>query len=383
MKGVFAFSYVFLWALVVLEAIALREVLRSAVKYKRIITDIKRSTTVEEISWLRKGAPIPEFQAPLVDAPGFLTKSQLSGQTAILLFISTFADPSVYEKLSIAIHGMWHKTEGRLYILCNGTARTCRRLVNQHLVQEISEGQIPIALDNGGLIAESFKISGTPEAIELDEKLCVKRYGRPEVSNADSNGHHHHPPAEETPETLVVPPPEKALRHSRNQSSGAPCDWPDSMATTGAAFARVDTTVSCVMTRFRLRSAWSLIPFYLAFRRVRESSRKVDGLLKATFLIENLHTCYTMSLWKNECAIVEFGSVQAHVKAANSAFQPTWREDLRRAEIWSAQFRLWAVSAHNLNWEGLDLETVLADQWQKRERVARPDFQEEGETVNA
>ncbi len=147
--------------------------------------------------------------------------------------------------------------------------------------------------------------------------------------------------------------------------------WQDGSPMSGAGFARVDTTVACVLTRFRVRSCWSLIPFYLHFRRVRREARDVKGLLKAVFLIEDLHTCYTLSLWKNDEAIVNFGSVHAHVAAANSAFGPTYREDLRRAEIWSAQFRLWAVSCHNLNWEGLDLQTVLADQWDRREKVAR------------
>jgi hypothetical protein len=140
------------------------------------------------------------------------------------------------------------------------------------------------------------------------------------------------------------------------------CNWPDDRPYTGASFARVNTTVSCVLTRFRLRSAWSLIPFYLAFRRVRRDARDVAGLLQAAFLIEDMHTCYTMSLWNDDCAIVDFGGVRAHIFAANSAFGRTYREDLNRAEIWSAQFRLWAVSCHNLNWEGLDLQTVLADQ---------------------
>jgi hypothetical protein len=162
------------------------------------------------------------------------------------------------------------------------------------------------------------------------------------------------------------------MKHTVGGRDGKRCYWPDDRPYTGAAFARMDTTVSCILTRFRLRSAWSLIPFYLAFRRVRRSARDVTGLLQAVFLIEDLHTCYTMSLWKDDCAIVEFGTrVGAHITAANSAFSPTYRRDLNRAEIWSAQFRLWAVSSHNLNWEGLDLQAVLADQWARREEVAR------------
>jgi hypothetical protein len=289
---------------------------------------------------------------------------------------------------------MWHKMEGRLYVICKGTSESCRQLVNQHLVAEFSQGQIPVALDSDGQITESFRIQSTPQAIELDANSRVLRYGRPEANASliadEGNGHHVGPVSIErtvsSDSKSNEDHPRKAtqtIRHSRNQSSGQPCDWPDEYPSTGASFARVDTTVSCVMTRFRLRSIWSLIPFYLAFRRVRRASIRVDGLLKAVFLIENLHTCYTMSLWKNDCAIVEFGSVHAHVAAANSAFKPTWRSDLKRAEIWSAQFRLWAVSAHNLNWQGLNLETVLADQWHKRAYVAKGDFLSEEETLNA
>jgi hypothetical protein len=96
--------------------------------------------------------------------------------------------------------------------------------------------------------------------------------------------------------------------------------------------------------------------------------------LQALFLIENLHTCYTLSLWANDCAIVDFGQVRAHITAANSAFRPTYRQDLQRAEIWSAQFRLWAVSSHNLNWEEFDLRPILGAQWEKRELAEREEY---------
>jgi len=146
--------------------------------------------------------------------------------------------------------------------------------------------------------------------------------------------------------------------------------WPDDHPVTGASFARVDTTIACILTRFRLRSWWSLAPFYLAFRRIRNDTREIRGLLQAVFLLEDFHTCYTLSLWKDDYAITELGAVRSHIAAANSAFGPTYRQDLKRAEIWSAQFRLWAVSCHNLNWEGLDLQTALADQWERRQKWA-------------
>lgn len=396
MRGLFVFSYVLLWSLIVLQAILLREVLLKTVKYKRIATTIKPNSNVEELLWLRQGSPIPEFTAPLANTTGFLTNAQLKGRPAILLFLSTLEDSTLYQMLAPAIHALWHKVEGQLFVICRGTADSCRRLVKENIVTECTEDKIPVALDSDGEITASFRVQRTPQALELDADSRVLRYGQPEPSSAmsheGSNGHHHHriEPTSATQDASSATtskedsPPKvvnRTIRHSRTQSSGHPCDWPDDYPSTGAAFARMDTTVSCVMTRFRLRSVRSLIPFYLHFRKVRRASMKVDGLLKAVFLIENLHTCYTMSIWKNDCAIVEFGGVNAHVHAANSAFGPTWRNDLKRPEIWSAQFRLWAVSAHNLNWEGLDLQTVLADQWHKRAAVASGELQEE-ETVH-
>jgi hypothetical protein len=148
--------------------------------------------------------------------------------------------------------------------------------------------------------------------------------------------------------------------------------WPDKGQMTGASFARMDTTISCVLTRFRLRSRWSLIPFYIGFRRVRRAASDISGLLKAVFLVENLRTCYTLSFWKDDWSIVEFGTyVKEHVEEANSSFARTYRQDVNRSEIWSAQFRLWAVSCYNLNWEGFDLQPLLRDQWQRRSDIAR------------
>ena len=156
------------------------------------------------------------------------------------------------------------------------------------------------------------------------------------------------------------------MDHGSNHRS-----WPDDRPLSGASFARVDTTISCVLTRFHLRSSWSLIPFYLAFRRVRREAQAIAGLLHASFLVENRRTCYTLSLWKDEYSIVSFGSVRSHITAANSAFSGAYG---RQPEVWSAQFRMWAVSCHNLNWEGLDWQAHLADQWGRLEQAARSRF---------
>ena len=358
MRGFFVVSYVVLWMVVVLESLLLREVLRGTVKFKRL-----REELSSRKRWSPASMTAPDFTVPILQTGKSLTTSDLKDQLSMLVFISAAHTSPFYASLNFALRGMWNKVQGHIYLVCHGNEASCGQIAKDYALFEHTKDEVPILLDEDGKITAAFGITSTPQAVELDKDLRVRRRGQPvqdePIPESNGNG----TPRLNTPEVAI---PTKAEDD---------CNYPDSDPMSGASFARMDTKVSCLITRFQLRSVWFLIPFYLAFRRVRRSSMDVSGLLKAVFLIEDMHTCYTMSLWKNDCAIVDFGRVQAHVKAANSAFNPTWRKDKGRAEIWSAQFRLWAVSAHNLNWEGLDLETVIKDdQWSLRERVAKGEF---------
>src|SRR5205085_10656894 len=110
-------------------------------------------------------------------------------------------------------------------------------------------------------------------------------------------------------------------------------------------------------------SVWSLPFFYLAFRQIRRQAlATTPGLLKAVFLRENRRTCWILSIWTDDEAIVEFGGrVSSHVAHANWALLRVFRKVLQLPELWSVQWRLWAVS-NNLNWDGVDLRGVLAEQ---------------------
>jgi hypothetical protein len=126
----------------------------------------------------------------------------------------------------------------------------------------------------------------------------------------------------------------------------------------GTGYDVVDSTVSCLLTRFHVRSWWGLLRCYRAFRRIRRQARGTPGLLKAVFLVEDAHTCYTLSFWDGAAAIRAFNvQVREHTKAANLSIR-----DLRLgsdgAQLWSAQFRLSAVSPYNLNWQGLGREVL-------------------------
>src|SRR5687768_6881878 len=214
--------------MIVLQAILLREVLLKTVKYKRLATTIKPNSNVEELLWLRRGSPIPEFTAPLANTTGSLTNAQLKDRPAILLFLSTLEDSGVYQMLAPAVHTLWHKMEGQLFVICRGTADSCRRLVKEHLFTECTEN-ISVALDSDGEITASFKVQRTPQAIELDAHSRVLRYGQPEPSSMmtheGSNGHHHHneptsarqdissvsTPKEDSPPKVAT----RTIRHSR------------------------------------------------------------------------------------------------------------------------------------------------------------------------
>lgn len=135
--------------------------------------------------------------------------------------------------------------------------------------------------------------------------------------------------------------------------------WPADTPISGAGFERVDGTLTCVLTRFRVRSIWHLFRFYRLFRRVRREAREVGGLLHAAFLIEGPRTCYSFSLWEDEGAIVDFGSrVTSHVQVAGEAFGATFDRRLGVPQICSTQWRIEAAS-HNLEWRGLDLASRL------------------------
>ncbi len=123
----------------------------------------------------------------------------------------------------------------------------------------------------------------------------------------------------------------------------------------------VDVPIICVITRFCLRSVRYLLPTYLDYRRVvrQAEATQTPGLLRAVFLIENLTTCYSLSLWAGWDAIPQFGTnVPYHVDAARRVFGRVAFTPGRGPEVWSTKFRLSSVS-NNLNWADFDLRELI------------------------
>jgi hypothetical protein len=338
MSLLFATSYVLLLCVIAAEAVLIRGVLGKVIWFQNFFRD---SIPEPDSNTSQVLGSVPEFSLPSLETGLKITTDRLKGAASVLCFVSP-GSVSAYQNLLPALHAWWHGVEGHVYIVCHGTEEACK-----YFVAETARGfpLTKVICDQQGILAQSLGITEIPQAAELDADLKVRRYGRPENVEIDvHNG-----------------------AGKRGFDSNERAIWPENRPISGAGFARVDTPISCVLSRFELRSYWSVIPFYLAFRRIQKAARGIDGLMHAVLLFEGLRTCYTLSFWRDDWSIVEFGRVRAHIDAANSAFDSTYRDDLKRAEIWSAQFRLWAVSCHNMNWDQLDLQHALGDQWQRRE----------------
>ena len=361
MELFFKISFPILCVAVFLQAAVLQKIIEELARLLRIYNgrQTRRKLAFE------KEIPAPELLgSEILNLPG------LQGHRSMLVFVSSDDKSAAQKTLSAAIHAWYHETDGHVYLVCAGTEQQCGNIAVEVSVNLPHSSSVGLILDEDSSITKSCGVVSTPQAMELDEMAAIVRYGRPEETEGDSaNSSLASRMREVILQTNARDPnevpsfqfPDFGVHGVVRSSDGhSTCLWPDDRPDTGAAYARVETSVSCLLTRFRLRSLWALIPFYIAFRRVRRSAREVDGLINSSFLIENLHTCYTMSLWRDECSIVEFSSrVRTHIGAVRSAFGRTSQSALRRPEIWSAQFRLWAISEHNLQWRGLNLAASM------------------------
>lgn len=108
----------------------------------------------------------------------------------------------------------------------------------------------------------------------------------------------------------------------------------------------------CVLTRFELRHPIDLVRTYVDYRGVVRDARERVGseLIHAAFAIENLRTCYTISIWQSEQAIAEFGTDGSlHTAAAQRMFRRLARDHKGRQQLWSTRWEL-TTASHNLEW---------------------------------
>jgi hypothetical protein len=102
----------------------------------------------------------------------------------------------------------------------------------------------------------------------------------------------------------------------------------------------------CVVTRISFAS-WRSIPgAVLRFRRLRRIGRKmVPGLVDAHLQVRGNATLLFISLWRDELALVQFTTLEAHVNAVRWTIR-------KRGTVWSGVFRLAGTSSMSAPWLG-------------------------------
>jgi hypothetical protein len=165
-------SYALLWALVAVQTVVLLEVLRRTVRLKR---EIYESTPAEVKEERLAGGTRVDFAARDLTRGGVVRTDDLRGGPAALLFLTP--EPSgqkTPEWLLDTFVGLKAKSEGHLYVLCDGDAESCSALAQQ------TGPDVPVLLDERGEIRHRFLVASTPGAVMLDEEAGVSMYGRPE-----------------------------------------------------------------------------------------------------------------------------------------------------------------------------------------------------------
>jgi methylamine dehydrogenase accessory protein MauD len=170
----FDLSYAALWGLVIFQSLVLLGLLREAVETRRKLAELPAGGAPG--GRLPLGSEAPDFSA--VEAHGGRTVrlGDLAGRRSILLFLSPGCRNC--EKLAAAIHGIYHKAEGRLYLVCQGSRQECIAFLRAH-----DPGmRLPLLLDPELAISFQFRVAGTPAAVLLDAELRIRSYGSPRRS---------------------------------------------------------------------------------------------------------------------------------------------------------------------------------------------------------
>jgi hypothetical protein len=102
----------------------------------------------------------------------------------------------------------------------------------------------------------------------------------------------------------------------------------------------------CVVTRISFPS-WRSIPgAVLRFRRLRRVGRRmVPGLVDAHLHLRGNSTLLFVSLWRDELALVQFTTLEAHVDAVRWTIR-------KQGKVWSGVFRLAGTSSMSAPWLG-------------------------------
>ena len=172
----FHVSYLVAWMLAALAAISVREALADTAWLYALVNS--RVEPARRREGPPTGSRLPHLRAKLLDSEGTVDLGTLDDRGTILMFISAIdsGEPLPQSKLAASMHGLWHKSERHLYVICHGDADQCRPAIPRLSCGSEYPHEIPVLLDPSGEIGRAFAIRRTPSAVYADEAR-VSRYG--------------------------------------------------------------------------------------------------------------------------------------------------------------------------------------------------------------
>lgn len=154
-----------LWALVVVHSVVLLGVVHVVHRVAR--EPVARPGT----GGFSIGQAAPTFQARTLDGQ-YVASDRLSGRSYGLLFISPTCEScrlTLSELRAAAI-----RSEGSLFIVCEGGGAECRELVNDYGVA------LPVVPDPLGAVRARYGIRSVPTAVIVDQDGRIASVGRPD-----------------------------------------------------------------------------------------------------------------------------------------------------------------------------------------------------------
>jgi hypothetical protein len=122
----------------------------------------------------------------------------------------------------------------------------------------------------------------------------------------------------------------------------------------------------CVVTRITFGRWWALPGAIRRFRRLhRVGRRNVPGLVDAHVRVRRGATLLIFSLWQDELALLQFTTLEAHVKAVRWTIR-------RGGRVWSGVFRLAGTSSMSKPWIGTIRHWQPLAPVSQAQRTARP-----------
>jgi len=166
-NATFYVSYLFLWALVMLQVVLILGLAQTVYRDRSDEGDSRKAAS----SYLdMRGREVPALKVADLAGREFSTH-QFLGKTTAVLFVSP-ACPSCAATLD-EMAALVHKTAGNVIVVCRSSRERCAQLV------EVYDIDVPVIADTEFEISKVFGITTVPTAVLVDEEARIQSYGNP------------------------------------------------------------------------------------------------------------------------------------------------------------------------------------------------------------